>query len=345
MSLFSAKFDIITIGGSTEDISFYIDDYYLIENQASAAGNELLAFDYGTKVGVAKADSTFGGGAANTAVCLAQLGLKTAGIITYGSDERGREILANLKKRGVDTSLTKMIRGQKSGFSFIVIGLNNEHVAFSYRAANSALEITNRDLAKLKQAKWTFITSLTGEWRKNLAKIFSLGSDIRIGWNPGEMQVDAGFKALKKYFKHTEVLTMNKDEAVKLVVSHPSYSKKPYGFLANSVNLLEVIKSWGPKVVVITNGDKGANSYDGHDFYHQPIIEATHKEDTTGLGDAFGSSFVAGLEFFAYDIKKALYLGALNSSAVITKLGAQNGLLARKDIEFLFKADADKLNK
>jgi len=54
--------------------------------------------------------------------------------------------------------------------------------------------------------------------------------------------------------------------------------------------------------------------------------------NTTGAGDAFGSSFVAGLIKYN-DIEQALKLGILNSNSVIMKIGAQEGLLYSKDIK------------
>jgi len=329
------NYDVITIGGSTEDISMNIDDYHLITNRDQPSGNPLLAFDYGTKVRVSRSVSTFGGGATNTAVCLSLLGLRVAGMISYGSDERGKRIVDNLKKNKVDTSLMKKIISEVSGFSFIAIGDDNEHVAFSYRAANNFLEINKRDISKLSQTKWLFLTSMTGSWKSNLDNIFAVPK-VKVAWNPGEEQLDAGFKALKKYLAKTTVLSMNKDEAIKLILSHPDHSSSPYDFLTSSVNLLKVMRGWGPDIVVVTNGPHGADAYDGTQFYYQPVIVSKHKEDTTGLGDAFGSSFIAGLEIFAGDVKKSLYLGAKNASSVISALGAQNGLLTRSDIKPLF---------
>jgi len=338
-------FDIITIGGATEDINFYVDDYHLLDNKQNAAGNQLLAFDYGTKVDIAKVTMTFGGGAANTAVCFAALGFKTAGVITYGADERGKKIVANLKRRGVNTSLTQRVAGDISGFSFIVIGANNEHVAFSHRAANACLTIKARQLRAMRRAKWLFLTSLTGNWKHNLERIFCAANGVKIAWNPGEKQIDAGCLALKKYLKRTNVLTLNKDEAIKLVASHKDHASESYDFLASSQNLLKVIHSWGPQIVVVTNGEHGADAYDGSKFYAQPAIRPQKREDTTGLGDAFGSSFVSGLQFYNNDIKQALWLAAQNAAAVLSAQGAQNGLLTRRDLprlETLYKKTKSK---
>ncbi|MCD4694301.1 carbohydrate kinase family protein, partial [bacterium] len=124
----------------------------------------------------------------------------------------------------------------------------------------------------------------------------------------------------------------NKDEAIELVISHKDYKKKTNRFLNNSNNLLKCLKEMGPSIVVITKGKDGADCYDGNKFYHQKSLVKTIKVDTTGVGDAFNSSFVAGLEIYKGDIKKSLKLGAKNSASVITKQGAQNGLLIKKNI-------------
>ncbi|MEI6379252.1 MAG: carbohydrate kinase family protein [Candidatus Falkowbacteria bacterium] len=334
--ILNKKFDLITIGGSTEDISMYIEDYHLIANRESASGNPFLAFDYGTKVGVKESFITFGGGASNTAVTASKLGLKVGAMVTYGSDDRGQRIMANLKKNKVNVSMAKKIRGQSSGFSFIVIGENKEHVVFSCREANTSLEVLKKDLSTLNSSKWLFVTSMTGDWRPDMDNIIKVDKSVKIAWNPGEVQITEGYKAWKKYLPKMEVLTMNKDEAIKMIISHPDYANSPYDFLLSSVNLLKVIKGWGPKIVVITNGVHGADAYNGRGFFFQPVIESKTKADTTGLGDTFGASFVSGLELFDYDIKKSLHLAAWNASSKISQLGAQSGLLDAEDIRPLF---------
>jgi len=52
----------------------------------------------------------------------------------------------------------------------------------------------------------------------------------------------------------------------------------------------------------------------------------------TGVGDAFHSSFWAGLELYRGDIKRALRLAVLNTASVVSKVGAQNGLLIKADL-------------
>lgn len=325
------KYDFVTIGGSTEDITFYTDEGVLINNKKDLLRQRLLAFEYGAKIRIDKSFSTFGGGAANAAVNFSRLGFNSACFTCLGNDARAKRVINNFKEQGVSLNFIKKVKDQPTGYSFLLVGTENEHIVFSDRGANHELSITSAELRKLKNTNWIYITSLSGAWRDVLKKVFTL-KKVKIAWNPGGEQLRAGALALKKYFKNTTVLCLNKDEAIELVVSDPKYKKKDKKFLNNSRNLQKIIKSWGPEVVVITKGKQGTDVYDGECFYHQNIIKEKKRVDTTGVGDAFNSSFVAGLELYEGDIKKAMRLGLQNTASVIAEVGAQNGLLNKKDI-------------
>ncbi|MFH1822855.1 MAG: carbohydrate kinase family protein [Patescibacteria group bacterium] len=320
------KYDIITIGGATEDITFYTKEGILIDNKKDILRQKLLAFEYGAKVRVDESHSTFGGGAANTAVSFSRLGFNVATMIAIGQDIRGKRIVENLKNQKVDISLIQKYKNIETGFSFLLVGPNNEHIVFSNRAANKELGINNKELKLLEKAKWIYLTSLSGKWQDVLNKVFSL-KELKIAWNPGHIQLNAGKNILGKYLKKTTVLFVNKDEAIELVISDKKYKNKDIKFLNKVNNLLKILESWGPEIVVITSGKQGADAYNGISFYHQNILKEKKRVDTTGVGDAFGSSFVAGLELYKGDVSKAMHLGIKNTASVIAEQGAQNGLI------------------
>lgn len=321
-------YDFITIGGAAEDITFYTSEGVLIDNKKDLTKQKLLAFEYGAKIKIDKSFSGFGGGAANAAVCFSRLGFKSACLCAVGDDDRGQRILDNFKREGVDTALTKQVKNFATGFSFLLVGPDNEHICFSNRAANDQLAITNYELRIMEKAKWIYLTSLSGKWQANLAKIFSVRGP-KIAWNPGHRQIITGVKALEQYLKKTACLIVNKDEAVELALSDKKNSALN---LNNQKNLLRALKSCGPEITVITNGRQGADALANGKIYHQPIVKEKQRVDTTGVGDAFGSSFIAGLELYGGDIKKSLLLAAKNSAAEVSEQGAQNGLLRRSDI-------------
>jgi sugar/nucleoside kinase (ribokinase family) len=325
------KYDFITIGGATEDITFYTDEGVLINNKKDLTKQRLLAFEYGAKIKVDKSFSGFGGGAANVAVNLSNFGFKTACLSAIGEDSRGQRILNNFQKWGIDITLVQKIKNIETGFSFLLVGPSNEHIVFSNRAANDELTINDFQTEILDQSEWIYLTSLSGKWKNSLEKIFSVKNE-KIVWNPGHRQILTGIQGIGKYFRRTTCLIINKDEAIELVVSIKKYKTKNRAYLNNVKNLLSILSSYGPKIVVITCGRDGADAiFEGRN-YHQPIIKEKQRADTTGVGDAFGSAFVAGLELYKQDIRRSLTLASKNAASVVSVPGAQNGLLSKKDI-------------
>jgi len=329
------KYEFITLGGATEDITFYTKEGEIIHNKEDILKQRLIAFEYGAKLRIDRSYSTFGGGAANAAACLSRLGLKVAAMVAVGKDARGNRIIENFKKSGVDTSLIQTKKDIESGFSLLLVGQSNEHVVFSNRAANKKLSVGPKELGDLNSAKWIYMTSLSGRWRDLLRNVFKIKT--KIAWNPGHIQLHAGFKVIGRYLKKTTVLIVNKDEAIELVVTNPIYRNKNNRFLNNNKNLLSVLREYGPRIVVITSGRFGADAYDGKKYYHQNIIKERKLLDTTGVGDAFGSTFIAGLELFKGNIQKSLKLSAKNTASVISQQGAQNGLLTKRGVMQVFK--------
>jgi sugar/nucleoside kinase (ribokinase family) len=324
-------YDFITIGGATRDISFFTDQGILINNPRDILRQQLLAFEYGAKIRINTFNYTYGGGAANAAVNLAHFGFKAACLSAIGDDENGRAIIKNLRARQVAVSLTKQIKAEHSGFSFIIISRTGERIIFTERGANGLLQITAKDEAALKNAKNIYISSLSGNWPPILKKVFAIASrrGIRVAWNPSEAQYSAGLKKLMPFLKNTFIFSVNKDEAIELALAHSKLrgQKLKQAFLNDEKNLLKIIKSYGPQIVLITSGSQGAHVYDGQNFYYQPIYKEKKRVDTTGVGDIFNSTFAAGVELFKGDIQKALLLSARNTASKIAHLGAQNGLL------------------
>lgn len=326
-------YDFITIGGATHDISFFTDQGVLINNRQDVLRQQLLGFEYGAKIKVDKFYYSFGGGAANAAVCLTNFGFKTACLVTVGDDESGRLIIKNLQDKKVETRLMSVAPGGASGASFILIAPSGERIIFASRGANRQLVINDSQRTILKKAKNIYIASLSGNWESNLKKIFSLGGENspKIYWNPGASQYSDGLKKLAPFLKKTTVFALNKDEALELVLSSAKHQRLSRKFLNKTDNLLKIIKSFGPEIVVITLGRNGVKVYNGKKIYFQPILKEKKRVDTTGIGDIFNSSFAAGLILFSGNINKALYLGLRNTASKVAHFGAQNGLIRLKN--------------
>jgi len=331
------NYNFVTIGGATRDISFFTDQGVLINNSRDVLRQKLLAFEYGAKIKVDQFYYSYGGGAANAAVALANFGLPVACLTMVGADENGRLIVKNLKTQRVDTRLVEINQHEISGSSFILVAPGGERVIFGARGANRDLKINQAKLNILKKTKNIYLASLSGNWENNLRQIFSLVKKTgvkktgpQVFWNPGATQYSGGLKKIAPYLKKTKVFALNQDEAIELVSSSTARRRLSNKFLNKTENLIKIIKSFGPEIVLITLGHQGVMAYDGQRIYRRPVIKEKKRIDTTGVGDIFNSSFAAGLELYRGDIERALILGLKNTATKIAHLGAQNGLIKLK---------------
>ncbi|MBU0731287.1 carbohydrate kinase family protein [Patescibacteria group bacterium] len=315
------KFNVVTIGTAVRDVVFYTDEGEVFKNpKKDPAKLELLGFEHGAKMKSEDVYFTFGGGAANAAVNFSGLGLKTAAIAGVGDDMDGKDILLNLKKNKVDTSLIKTDKKNRSGLSFLTVDKNsNEHVVFVYYGANLTLNVNPADLNKFN-TDWFYVSSIASPaWPQIMKAAAQTGS--RIAWNPGATQLRSGFKKLANLLPNIEILLVNKDEATELILS-----KNPREKRFDIKSILKELFAWGPGIVVISDGRKGAWIYDGINVYFDKPGPQKPK-DTTGAGDCFGSTFVGALHKTKYDFKKSIDLATKNASALVDHPGAQIGLL------------------
>src|SRR5680860_739919 len=313
-------FDIITIGGATRDITFLTEEGKVIETPENLTAQAMLAFEYGAKIKSEEVFFNFGGGSCNAAATFAKLGIKVAVNCKVGEDEEGEATIKNLQKLGIDTDLIQIDQNKKNG----------DRVIFVYKGASDFLNIDEKEIS---QAKWLYLTSLAGNWKEGLEEINKAieTSEVKLAWNPGDGQIQAGKDALEKTLKNTEILIVNKDEAIELVQSDEKL-QLDFNQINDSGILAKTIKTWGPQIVVVTDGKNGAyvQTAENQTLY-APIIPG-NRVDSTGAGDSFGSALVGGY-MLTGAIEKALRFGILNSGNVVGEYGAQNGILSREEIE------------
>lgn len=325
----SKIFDFVTIGAATRDIFFKTDRDWVVKNE-DPLKQRLMCFEYGAKVIPKDAHFAFGGGAANTAISISRLGLRVSAIASLNEDETADAILKHLKTERVKTNLAISKGHYRTGLSVIIVDKNGDHTAILYRGTNNNLSIKNWDF--LEKTKWIYMSSLTGKSELVLNRLERelFKCRTKFAWNPGGTQLKKGYEGLKKLISQTDALILNKDEAAELV------SSKDKKIDCQNINsLIYEIKHWGSKIVIITDGANGAFAFDGKVIYQAKTVKAK-VIDTTGAGDAFGSSFVAGLEILK-DTKKALALATINASSVVSHYGAQAGLLPLYKVKGLNK--------
>lgn len=124
------------------------------------------------------------------------------------------------------------------------------------------------------------------------------------------------------------------------VVHCPTRAITVEPWAANVDDILKSLHSYGPKVVVITDGKHGVQAYDGKFRYLLPPYPV-QTVDTLGAGDAFASAFVSAMIRSKSDVEFSLKMGAANAAGCVSKLGAQAGLRTEAESKAFVAAHPD----
>jgi len=330
-------YDIVTIGGATQDIFVESDGAKILNIETVSDKQSYLCFDYGAKIELDKLAYDIGGGASNAAVSFANLGLKTGIIVKIGCDLTSQAILQRFEEKNVDKSMIIQSETEKTGFSIILVSYEGDRTVLMHRGANNTIKLDDIDREKLKQSKWVYFASLSGDSNSVLDSIaeFTEENGINMAFNPGGTQIKRGLKNLKKVLEKAEILILNRSEA-SAITEIPN--KPPEYPTVNDENLKEMIKKLkkqGSKVVVITEGKRGAYAFDGKTLYYSPTFPS-EVVSTLGAGDAFASTFVASMIKYDADIEKSLIMASLNSASVVRGFGAQAGLKSFEELQEIY---------
>ncbi len=269
------------------------------------------------------------GNSANACVSAARLGLKSALITNLGKDDDGAKCLASLKNDGVGTAYIKEYAGIKT----------NYHYVLWYEAERTIL-IKHEDFPYTLPLgdvgpRWIYLSSLNEkslEFHHEIAAYLAKHPETKLSFQPGGFQIKLGVEALKDLYAHTEVFFCNVEEAWQ-ILDNKAIERK---------DLAKMISAFGPKITVITDGPKGAYVYDGKDNWFMPIYpDKAPPYERTGAGDSFASAFISALAL-GKTPAEAITWAPINSMSVVQKVGAQEGLLTREQLEkFLAEAPED----
>ncbi|MEK7073105.1 MAG: carbohydrate kinase family protein, partial [Patescibacteria group bacterium] len=256
------KLDIISVGDATLDTFIRVAEASLMCTVDRE--NCLLCFNYADKIPIMSLDRTVAGNAANNAVGSARLGMKAAFYSVIGDDEVGRMIRAKMKKERVSEDYLVIDKKRPSNYS-VVLNYQGERTILYYS------EPRTYKLPALAPASWVYYTAI-GSNHHSLERsllVYLKRHKAKLGYNPGTGQIREGLKRLKPLLAVTEVLFVNKQEAEQLV-----------GRRGEMHELASALRQTGPKIVVITDGPRGAHAFDGSRLWKMGVFPAKVVEMT-----------------------------------------------------------------
>ena len=268
------------------------------------------------------------GNAANAAVAFSRLGLQTAFITNVGDDSHGRDMISSLHKDKIDTRFVRINPDKKSNYHYVLWYKDERSILIKHEQYDYHWP----HLASNEIPEWVYFSSISEnalEYHDKVVAWLHKHPDVKLAFQPGTFQMEAGTERLKDLYSRSEVMILNREEAV--FVTGGDYD--------NLHDLMDRIHNLGCKIAVITDGPDGAYASDGVQRLKMPLYpDPSPPKERTGAGDAFSSTFVAALAK-GNNIEGALQWAPINSMNVVQNVGAQAGLLSEKELEaFLRKA-------
>lgn len=307
---------IVSLGSALQDIYLIDHDDFLPTHVGEAAiYGKLLV---GDKVDIDRISYEVGGGGLNSAITFSRCGHEAILFANISHDPAGMAIIRALDHENVDSSYLGFLERKATGTSVILLDSGGgERTILTHRGTSEQFgNISEHDL-DLIQPDWLYVTTLRGDF-DTLSRFFAYAKKLgtKIMFNPGIKELEDPRSTLK-LLSYVDILNVNKSEAAKLVPG---------------VTLMELVYHLNNivNIAIITNGPMGGIAGDGESTYRFGIYEDKKVKDTTGAGDAFGSGFLASLAA-KHSFRQSLVFASANSTSVVSKLGANSGILTTKD--------------
>jgi len=264
--------------------------------------------------------ATFGGGEANVAVALAQLGVPASYVTVLPENPIADAAIAELRRFGVDTS--RIVRGKgRLGIYYLEAGANQRPSKVIYDRADSAIAIAKPGDIDWDQAfegaRWFHITGITPAISATAADL-SLEALRRARGKGITVSCDLNYrKNLWKYGKTAaEVMTglmpyvdiaIANEEDVQMALGIQADVDVHAGKLDRDVyqkltaKVLDAFPSL--KAIAVTLRESHSASHNGwsaclndrKDFFVSRHYEITHIVDRVGGGDSFAGGLIYGL--------------------------------------------------
>jgi sugar/nucleoside kinase (ribokinase family) len=247
----------------------------------------------------------------NFCLALAKLGLKTSLVGNVGDDKRG-DLSSDLSSFGIDHCLFSS--HETAGFSIRYYGDKGERELKLLGDAGSIAGFPK----ERAQSDWIVFAPILAEIDHGYVEMVKAISDSKTALDPqgilrrqteGRVYHEKGPDA-ERIIGLCDIVKPNELECKVLTGLDPR---------ADSRTPAEMIKSWGPQLVIITLAELGSVIYDGERFVSVPPYETLAK-DSTGAGDTYLGGFIYG-QLRGWDLYESGCMGSAVASVMIEQTG------------------------
>lgn len=289
-----------------------------------------VTFHLGDKIPTDIQGTTLGGNGANVSAGTKRLGMDTSFYTFVGTDLLSRQIRETLEKEQI--ILIDHIGVAENTSLNLIFDFSTDRIIFSHHEVKD--HSFDASLAKDFQA--LYLTSIGREWLETYKQILSYvhSQQLNFAFSPGSPQLADLQDVVYELIASSQILFVNKEEGEHIL-------EKKGEKAADIKELLTKLSALGPQIVSVTDGKKGGYAFFDNTYYHiPPFDEGRQGVDKTGAGDAYASAFFSSY-LLTGNVEQAMAWGGANANAVMGKLGAQEGLLTRSEIESLLISRPD----
>ena len=254
------------------------------------------------------------GGAANTPVALAKLGLKTVFATAIGDDALGCIIYEQLKKTGMDMSAAGYGSQYRTNVS-AVLSMRNERGFATYFSKNDDTMPISRIEKYAPECRHihTYIHDCLSMPVIEIAKKNKKTISVDTAWDESLHLED-----IKDIVTASDIFFTNEIEACS--ITGAAKAEKALDRLAKYAG-----------IVVVKLGGKGSIIKSGERVIRVPAVEEAEVLDTTGAGDLYCAGFVYGY-VNGWELEKTARFASASGSLAVTFYGGMDEAYTRENV-------------
>lgn len=289
-----------------------------------------MAFD-SIETPFARADKVLGGSLNHFALSASYFApVHCVGIVGEDFPEAHLDLL---KSRGVDTGGIRVEKGKTFHWS----GKYNYdlHEAHTLSTCLNVFEKFDPDLpSAYRKVPFVFLGNIAPELQ---AKVLSQTESPKFtALDTMNFWIEGRKDELLKVISKVHSLIINEGEIRQLTQKY------------NIVQAHQIIRCWGPQILIVKRGEYGAVLFDHGEVFSVPGLPLSEVKDPTGAGDAFAGGFMGYLASLGpisisrTALRKAVVYGSVMASFIIQDFGFKELLaLKREAIEERYRRFVD----
>jgi ribokinase len=282
------------------------------------------------KIFATKYEKHPGGVTANFCVAISRLGMKVGFMGGVGEDADGTYLRDTLRRERVDASRLVTRKDALTPLNFVTITPDGQKTIFQSPYMLTVFPRPEElDLDYVAGARVLHITALRVDTAERALK-HAKKEGVITSFDLEKHVAVYGFEKLAPLIKLTDILLPNKMGAL------------TFSGTQNLKEAAEKLLALGPRIVVITLGEKGCLIKTEKETLEVPAFKVK-AVDATGAGDAFNAGLITGI-LNQWDLREAATFANAVAAMKITHIGAQAGLPSRKEVDgFLEKRGQKRL--